>query len=291
MTIFCYGSINIDHVHTVPHFPQPGETLSDTSYQVHLGGKGANQALAARAAGATVEMIGAVGHDGEWALSKLAAAGIGLSTVPVVEAATGHAVIFVTPDGENQIVIHGGANRQLDLQSASNALTHAQKGDWWLCQNETNSVAEAAKAARAAGMKVAYAAAPFGADATAAVLPHADLLAVNSGEAAALAGHLGCPIEEILVPILLVTEGATGAYVISEGERVSIDAFPVTAVDTTGAGDTFLGTFLAWLDQGHNFAEALRRAAAAAAVQVTRPGAGDAIPSATEVDEFLRDNA
>ncbi|MEM9046964.1 MAG: ribokinase [Pseudomonadota bacterium] len=290
MTIHCYGSINIDHVHRVPHFPAPGETLSDLSYEMHLGGKGANQALAASAAGARVAMIGAVGPDGAWARSRLAQAGLDVSFLSESAQATGHAVIYVTPDGENQIVIHGGANRTLSAELSTKSLENASSGDWWLCQNETNRVTEAAEAARARGVRVAYAAAPFVAEDATKILPYADLVAVNKLEAQELAKHLGQSVEAMQIPMMLITEGPAGARLIANGKEIAIPAFPVNAVDTTGAGDTFLGTFLAGLDCGHEPRSALTRAAAAAAIQVTRPGASDAIPSIDEVDAFLKDH-
>ena len=291
MTIYSFGSINIDHIHTVPHFPQPGETLSDTGYAVGLGGKGCNQSLAASAAGARVRHIGAVGADGLWARQQMADAGVDIAAVSECPEATGHAVIYVTPDAENQIVIHGGANRAFTAQAIETALAGAGQGDWFLCQNETNMVAEAAAMARARGLRVAYAAAPFDAETAAAMLPLTDLLAVNALEAEALARQVGCQPAALPVPSLLITRGAEGAVWLRDGARTEMPAFEVLAVDTTGAGDTFLGTFLAGLDLGLTDEIALRRAAAAAALQVTRTGAGTAIPTAAELDRFLAERS
>ncbi|MEM7506914.1 MAG: ribokinase [Pseudomonadota bacterium] len=289
MTIHCFGSINIDHVHQVSHFPEPGETLADCGYAAGLGGKGANQALAAAAAGASVSHIGAVGRDGLWARDHLAGAGIDVSRVTEVDEATGHAVIYVSPEGENQIVIHGGANRSLTVDQIAGALTAAAPGDWWLCQNETNLVAKAAEMARGAGLKIAYAAAPFEAGSARKMLALADLIAVNQGEADALAAEIGCEVDALPVPALLVTNGNAGATLIEGSKRLHQPAFPVTPVDTTGAGDTFLGLFLAVMDVGRGAEEALRFATAGAALQVTRPGAAAAIPRRDEIDMFLRD--
>lgn len=274
MSILVWGSINIDHVYAVPHLPRPGETLAAQGHTRGLGGKGANQALAAAAAGARVAMIGAVGADGAWAVERLAAGGVDVGAVAVVPGATGHAVIAVDAAGENLILIHGGANRALDLAQ----FTTGGPGDWLLAQAETNGTPQAMAAARARGMSVAYAAAPFDAAEVAAVLPLVDLLAVNEGEAAALG--------PVAVPQLLVTLGAAGARYRGPGGGVEMPAFAVTPVDTTGAGDTFLGYFLAGLDAGQAPGAALRRAAAAAALQVTRPGAAEAIPQGAEVDAF-----
>ncbi|MEM0923704.1 MAG: ribokinase [Pseudomonadota bacterium] len=285
--IHVFGSINIDHVHQVPHFPAAGETLADTGYAMGLGGKGANQALAANAAGAEVRMIGAVGEDGAWVMAHLAEAGIETAAILTPGPATGHAVICVTPEAENQIVIHGGANQALTTEQIAAALEHAAPGDWWLCQNETNLVAEAAAMARAAGLRVAYAAAPFVAETALSMLSLVDLIAVNEAEAEALSQTTGHDLVALPVAQLLVTRGAQGAELYRSGSRVSVPALSVEPVDTTGAGDTFLGSFLAALDLGQSERDALRWAAAAAALQVTRPGAADAIPTQAEVDRFL----
>jgi ribokinase len=285
--ILTIGSVNIDHVHRVSALPGPGETVLDRGYARGLGGKGANQSLAARLAGAEVRHAGAISADGEWCRARLAAAGIDVADLATVEAATGHAVILVDDAGENLIVVHGGANRALSAALVERAIGRAAAGDWLLLQNETNLVVEAARAGRAAGLRVAYAAAPFDPAATAEVVPHVDLLAVNALEAAQLARHLGTAPETFGAPVLLITEGARGARCWTAAGEIRQAAFAVEPVDTTGAGDTFLGYFLAGLDAGLAVAEALRRAAAAAAIQVTRPGAAEAIPRADEVDAFL----
>ena len=290
--IHCLGSINVDHVHRVPHFPEAGETLEDSGYTVGLGGKGTNQAIASRRAGADVRLIGAVGEDGEQARAWLASSGLGTDGIALVGAATGHAVIFVDAAGENRIVIHGGANRAIPEAHVAAALDAAEPGDWWLTQNETNGTVESTRQAKERGLRTAHAAAPFEAGAAAAILPHLDLLAVNEGEAAALARHLDTEPEALPVPFLIVTLGSRGAFWRREGEApVTVPAFPAEAVDTTGAGDTFLGYSLAGLDAGLEPEAALRRASAAAALCVSREGAADAIPPAHEVDAFLEENA
>lgn len=286
MTILCVGSINVDHVYRVAQHPAPGETLADKGYTAGLGGKGANMSLAAAAAGAAVRHVGALGAEGGWCRDRLAAAGINVSGIAEVGEATGHAVIMVDDAGENIIVIHPGANRALTEIQIDAAIAQAQPGDWLLLQNETNLVPFAARAARAAGLKVAYAAAPFEPLAAAELVEHADLLAVNEVEAAQLASHLGREMSDLPVAEVLVTRGARGA-VLHGATPLEVAAFPVEPVDTTGAGDTFFGYFLAGLDTGAPADAALRRASAASAIQITRPGAADAIPSGAEVDAFL----
>ncbi|MEM1346510.1 MAG: PfkB family carbohydrate kinase [Pseudomonadota bacterium] len=284
--IHCFGSINLDHVHRVPRLPRPGETLADTGYARHLGGKGLNQALAAARAGASVRLSGAIGTGEAWLCAWLAGEGVITEGVAVLEDhATGHAVILVTPEGENAIVIHAGANRAIPERTLDAALAAARPGDWWLMQNETAPGPEAMARARARGLRTAYAAAPFEPEAVAAMLEHLDLLAVNQGEAAALTQTLGIGAEA--VPMLLVTEGAEGARLHCAGETLHVAAVAVEAQDTTGAGDCFLGYLLAGLDTGLNATPALTRAAAAAALSVTREGAASAIPTAADVTAFL----
>jgi ribokinase len=287
MSIFNLGSINIDHVYRVARLPGPGETIADTGYASGLGGKGVNQSIAAALAGARVHHIGAVGADGRWIAERLAAAGIDVGGLLEVAAATGHAVVCVDAHGENQIIIHGGANRALTGAQIEQALARARPGDWFLAQNETNLAAEGFAMARARGLKTAYAAAPFDAAAAAGLAGSADLLALNAIEAGQLAAHLGVAAEALPVPELLVTLGARGARYRAGDLVCEVEAFDVMPVDTTGAGDTFLGWFLAARDGGAGPEAALRQASAAAALQVTRRGAADAIPTAAEVAAFL----
>lgn len=285
MALHVFGSINIDHVYRLPHFPEAGETLVAGAYAVGLGGKGANQAIAAAKAGAAVRFIGAVGADGAWARTALEHHGVGVAGVRISVEATGHAVIFVDPSGENRIVIHGGANRTFSRDDLEQALNSAQPGDWWLAQNETNLVAESMAMARGRGLRTAYAAAPFSAEAAAEVMPHLDALFVNEGEDQALRAHLPAAPP---VPLKITTRGARGAIISKRGEpEIFVPAHKVEPVDTTGAGDTFTGVFLASLDAGLDLQGAGRIASAAAALCVTRSGAAEATPSRAEIEAFL----
>lgn len=287
MAIYNLGSINIDHFYRVAHLPRPGETVTASAYAAGLGGKGLNQSLAAAAAGARVHHIGAVGEDGRWAVDRLAAAGVETGDIATLPVVTGHAVILVDPAGENLIAVHAGANGAVELGALRRALTAAGEGDWFLTQNETALVAEGLELARARGLRTAFSPAPFETELAASVLGSVDLLAVNEVEAEQLSRHLGVEIEDVPVPALLVTKGERGAEYHSGGEIIAVAAFEVEAVDTTGAGDVFLGYFLAALDRGERPEFALREAAAAAAIQVTRAGAAEAIPTRAEVEALL----
>lgn len=288
--IFNFGSINVDHVYRVSEMPSPGETLTAGSYQKLLGGKGINQSIAIARAGAAPVHIGAVGGDDQWTMAQVQS--FGIDTVHIARSGqpTGHAVIYVDDAGENQIVIFGGANQDLQPAQIETAFGTCDAGDHWvLVQNETNLLAEIVARAKAAGFKIAYSAAPFVADTVAGLIDKIDLLAVNEIEAQEIAGLLGVDISGITVPELLITRGGKGAEFHSGGEVHHHPAFQVDAVDTTGAGDTFLGSFLASHCLGVEIPLSLRYASAASALQVTRPGAAVAIPARDEVETFLEE--
>ena len=288
MTIWNLGSINIDKIYRLPRHPAPGETLAALSYATGLGGKGANQSVAAARAGGRVQHIGAVGEDGGWTLERLALAGVDVSRVATGAQATGHAVILVAEDGENIIVIHPGANREIPAHAVTAGLAESRPGDLLLIQNETSAQEAAAREGRERGLRVAYSAAPFEVEAVRAVLPYLSLLLLNELEARQLEDALGQPLATLGIPDIVVTRGARGASWITEGEEiVSVPAHTVDVLDTTGAGDCFAGYLVAALDEGAGPEAAMRLAAAAAAMQVGRPGAGDAMPSRMDVEAFL----
>lgn len=286
MTVFNLGSINVDHVYRVTRLPVAGETIDALSLDAMLGGKGANQSVAVARAGGAAVHIGMVGDDTQPRL-WLAEFGVDAAHVGTVEGATGHANVFVDEKAENLIVVWPGANRKQSLTQIELALHDAGPDDILLLQNETNHILEAAKLAKERGLFVIYSAAPFDPHAAAEMLPLIDLLVVNSVEAQQMAEHMGVAEVDLPVPNMIVTRGAEGADWRGE-TTLHQDAFPVEAIDTTGAGDCFLGTVAAALDAGADRAEALRRAAAASAIQVTRHGAAQANPTSEEVSRLLR---
>lgn len=289
MAIWNLGSINIDHVYRLDRLPQPGETLAARGHAVGLGGKGANQSVAAAQAGAQTRHLGAMGMGDGWVRERLRAAGVDISGIQrLPEQLTGHAIILVDAQGENTIVIDPGANRAIREEEVLAAMAALTAADMLLVQNETSAQVAAARAAKARGARVIYSAAPFDLEAVREILPHASILAMNEGEAAQLFAALP---GDLPVDGLLVTKGRSGAEYrdLRAGRVHHQPAFAVAAADTTAAGDTFAGYFAAALDEGAAIPAALRLAAAAAALKVTRTGAGDAIPSRAEVAAFLAD--
>ena len=287
MTVWNLGSINIDNIYHLDHLPGAGETIAATSYQQGLGGKGANMSVAIARAGSHVRHIGAVGPEGRWAVERLMEYGVDTRSISIGDAPTGHANIHIDPSGENQIVIHGGANQTISFDDIQTALREARPGDIFLTQNETNGQAEAIALAKERSMRVVYAAAPFSADAVRQVLPSCDLLILNAVEAEQLSQSLDVNLAQVPVAEMVVTLGGDGARYIkaTAGTDILIPALKVEAVDTTGAGDTFTGYLVAGLDRGWSMEQSLRRANHAAALMVTRVGTADVIPDLKEIEE------
>ena len=292
--IVVFGSINVDFVTRVARIPRPGETSLGPGYAVIPGGKGANQALAARRAGAPVILAGAVGRDpfAEIGLSMLLKDGVDCTRVLRSDAPTGAAFISVDDAGENAIVVAAGANAAASADSLA-GLSFTDR-DTLLLQREVPE-AEAARAARlakAGGARVILNAAPAGAVA-ADLLDALDVLVVNEHEAGVVGGALGFTgapehiarlIDERFGVATVVTLGSEGAVGWTGGVRRSVPATPVKVVDTTAAGDTFCGAFAAALDGGYGFTLALARAAAAGSLACTVAGAQPSIPWRDAID-------
>ncbi len=286
MAIWNLGSINADMVYALPYLPAPGETLAADSLVQGLGGKGANMSVAAARAGSHCCHIGAVGADGKWALDRLTEYGVDTRHIVTVGVPTGHAIIAVDKAGENSIILFPGANRTITENQLGQALSAASAGDILVMQNETNMQAGAAKMGRDLGLRVAYAAAPFDAEAVQAVLPYLDLLFLNEVEAQQLTEATGKTPDALGIADVIVTLGAKGArHFAVDGTVSDVPALTVKPVDTTGAGDTFTGYVLSGLDRGLPIAQAMAQAARAGALMVTRLGAADAIPDLKEVQD------
>jgi ribokinase len=290
MTILNIGSINWDRVYRVTHFPAPGETIAAASATVGLGGKGLNQSVAILRAEGAVRHVGAVSQNDTRMLAALRDLGLDVAEIAQLEATeTGSALILVDDEAENVIVLDQGANGLIPKASVVDALDQAQAGDWLLMQNETNLLEFALTEANARGLRVALSAAPFRPENVIPYLELLDLLSVNAVEFAQLQAALGASAKLPEGLAVLITKGADGAEYRLDEVVTKASPHRVKALDTTGAGDTFLGFFLARLDRGAPVDEALATAMAAAAIQVTRVGAVAAIPELAEVRAFEMD--
>lgn len=289
--ILVAGSANLDFVVRADHIPAPGETVLGRDFKTFPGGKGANQAVAcARAGGAATHMLLALGNDAFATPleASLQDAGVHLLTVRTTDQPTGTAFICVSDAGENAITVAPGANACLRPEHLPPLAGYTHL----LLQLETplDSVTAYAQAAHRTGVTVVLNAAP------ARVLPAellalVDILIVNEGELATVsqcAGSIKACLERLQVPTVVVTLGSQGCCARHQGQFHLQAAFSITPVDSTGAGDTFCGSFAAALTQGLGLDQALRHGSAAAALACTRLGAQASIPQATEVAELLQ---
>jgi ribokinase len=289
MNILNFGSLNIDHVYSVDHLVRPGETLGSTRYRVFMGGKGSNQSIALAYAGAQVFHAGKLGRDGVWLKDRLQQSGVNTTLVDITDGPSGHAIIQVNKEGENAIILFGGANRAITPADAVKALSHFIKGDYLLLQNEISATPEILREAARIGLRIFFNPAPMHRDVLDYPLDLVSGFIVNEIEGGELTGEtapariLAAMQRRFPDAMTVLTLGADGVMCTQAGKTVRVPAVPVKAVDTTAAGDTFIGYFLAELLRGSALKAALALACKAAAICVTRPGAADSIPKREEV--------
>lgn len=293
MRILNIGSLNIDHVYAVDHFVRPGETLGSLHYNVFAGGKGFNQSIALARAGAMTSHAGRIGKDGAWLIKRLEQEGVDIANINMTEGATGHAIIQVIPSGENAIVLHGGANQTVSEADIVRALSSHEEGDYLLVQNETSSVAEAIRSGAKYGMKVVFNPAPITPAIRSYPLNCVDIFILNETEAEGLTGKTtlndirAAMCGQFPKAMTILTLGKQGAVCFDAKNLHRQPAVVVNAVDTTAAGDTFIGFFLAEFMENGDPARALALGCQAAAICVTRPGASDSIPLRRELEEHF----
>jgi ribokinase len=291
--IIVFGSINLDLIFRLPSIPRPGETVLGPSTRIEPGGKGANQAVAAARDAAEVIMAGAVGRDAlaDGALRLLREGTVDLQRVKQVDASTGCAAIAVDPDGNNAIAVGSGANLFAEASQIEDALLDPEATLVLQMEVPPAETARLIARARAAGARIVLNLAP------AAALPEdvlrsVDLLVANETEATWLAAYLGCEataasLHERLVGVAVVlTRGSNGADIASREATWHEPAEPVQAIDTTAAGDCFVGVLAHRLDRGETLRAAVRRASIAAALCCTRHGSQGSIPLQAETDAF-----
>ncbi|WP_303960831.1 ribokinase [Succinatimonas hippei] len=294
-SVLNFGSLNIDYVYGVEHFVSAGETLASTSREVFAGGKGLNQSIAFAKAGCSVFHAGAVGKfDGEILLDVLKGAGVDISNIQLREDVTsGHTVIQVDKNGQNCILLYGGANQSLQKDHIKQVLSKFTVGDLLMLQNEVNNLDYMMEEASVRGIQIAFNVSPFYPDLLNLPLHLCSYLLVNEVEAAGIAQcspnekpeKLLAELEKHLPDVnIVLTLGSRGSIYKAKGcEPIYQGIFKVHPVDTTASGDTYTGFLLGSLLQGKNAKEALKIAACAAAIAVTRKGAAPSIPSLQEV--------
>ena len=293
MRILNFGSLNLDYVYRVDHFVRPGETLSAAFRAVKHGGKGLNQSVALARAGADVAHAGCVGAGGEGLKALLEAEGVDTAKLAAVDEMQGHTVIQVNPEGENCILLYGGSNQCVTAAQIADTLAGFSAGDWLVLQNEINGLPDIVNAAHARGMVIALNPSPCDHRLDAVDFGKLTWLLMNEVEAEQITGSgdpeaawewLHARYSGLSVLVTLGSEGSAAFRAEGDGvEAARQAAFRVRAVDTTAAGDTYTGYFLAGLMAGMPLQACMRRASLASSICVTRPGAADSIPTLAEV--------
>ena len=292
ISILNFGSLNIDHVYHVASFVRPGETVSSLRYDRIPGGKGLNQSVALARAGAHVFHAGKVGSDGKFLVELLRRDGVNTDWVAENGSVTGHACIQVDENGQNCIVLHGGANREITVDEVHQVLDAFHAGDWLVLQNEISCLPEIVQAAAERELVIVLNPSPITPDLLKMDLSPVSYLLLNETEGKDLTGET--QPQKITAALLgrypnlkiVLTLGGDGALYADSANSVSVPACSVQAVDTTAAGDTFTGYFIAAVSAGEPVREALIRASQAAAIAVSRPGASISIPNKQELDDF-----
>lgn len=294
MKILNFGSLNLDHVYQVPHFLQAGETLSALSEAVHPGGKGLNQSLALARAGADVYHAGVIGQGGELLTNLLKENGVHDDYLLRRDCTQGSTMIQVTPQGENCILLFGQSNHAITKAQVASTIAAFAPGDYLVLQNETSCLPEMVEAGASLGLNVVLNPSPFDDSLRALDYHLIRWIFINEVEGFQMTGQhdpdaiLAALRTKYPALCVVLTLGSAGSICCTPEQTVHQPIFRVKAVDTTAAGDTFTGFFLAALTQGLPLETCMARAAAASAISVTRAGAAPSIPTAAEVDSLLQ---
>ncbi len=292
MKILSLGSLNLDHVYAVEHFVKAGETIASRGMNEFCGGKGLNQSIALARGGAAVYHAGKIGADGAVLRERLAASGVNVEyTREEPGVPTGHAIIQVDPKGQNCIIIHGGANQAIDTAFIDEVVAQFEPGDIALFQNEISNLDYAIEQAAKHGLSVALNPSPIS-DALKAspALKYVKWFILNEIEGYELSGesepHAICAKLQEMYPgcVVVLTLGKDGVLYSDGVTAAQHGIYDVAVVDTTAAGDTFAGYFLACTARGLGIDRTLELASKASSLAVSRPGASDSIPSIDEVE-------
>ena len=284
MKVLNFGSINKDFIYSVNDFVNPGETISSIKYNIKIGGKGLNQSVAISKAGQKIYHAGIINIDDTIILDKLKKWNINCENILLGDNPTGHAIIQVDKKGENSIIIHGGANDDIDIKFIESVLSKFNSGDILVLQNEINNIKEIIKRAHHKKMKIVFNPAPFDKEILSYDLNKISTLILNQTEGEALSKEK--KPDNILKVLnskfknteIILTLGEKGSIYSFKDQLLKIEAHRADTVDSTGAGDTFIGYYVAGLISGMNKKENLNRASEAAAIATTKIGGAESIP-------------
>lgn len=291
MKVLNLGSLNIDKTYIVEHFAEAGETIQATTYKEFHGGKGLNQSIALAKAGANVFHAGCVGRDGAILLETLNKAGVKTDLIRKSREPSGHAIIQVNREGQNKIMIFGGANSDISPEYIDEVLDHFTQEDMLLLQNETANVPYAIEKAKKRGLTIAFNPSPISRSIDHYDLQKIDYFILNEIEGRQLTGTHTEDAVKLLQnlrkkypkPVFILTLGEKGSYYADDSNLFHQKIFRTQVIDTTGAGDTFTGYFLAGIANGRPPGEAMKYASFASSISVSRHGAAPSIPGYDEV--------
>lgn len=290
MRILNFGSLNIDYVYQMDYFVRPGETQLSQELSILCGGKGLNQSVALARAGAKVCHAGKIGMQGEILLERLVKDGVDISRITRWRGATGHAIIQVDKQGQNCIILYGGANQAILQEEVDTALKDFGEGDLLLVQNEINNLTYIMQQAKRKGMKIVLNPSPINKSLLECPLELVDIFILNEIEGSEISGKY--ETEKICTAMaskygnaeVVLTQGKKGVIYFNGEKTVSHGIYKVKVVDTTAAGDTFTGYYLAGIMEQLPVEAALQKASIASSIAVSRPGAADSIPTRGEVE-------
>ena len=294
MRVLNIGSLNIDYVYSVDHIILPGETEATSSRNTFLGGKGMNQSCALAKAGVEVYHGGMIGQNGTMFLDACKKYGVHDEFIKITDGPSGHTIIQIDKNAQNSILLYGGANQKLTTEYVDEVLSHFGSNDILLLQNEINLLPYIVDRAYEKGMQIALNPPPFNEKLDAVDMKKISIFLLNEVEGFQLTGVM--KTEAMIAKLrelfpharIMLTLGKDGAVYADENKKVFQPIFEVNAVDTTAAGDTFTGYFLAGLVDGLPIEEVLRICAKAASIAVTREGAVPSIPYRSEILEALQ---
>ena len=298
MKVLCFGSLNIDYTYKVDHFVKKGETLSSESLKVFSGGKGLNQSIALAKAGADIWHAGAIGSDGIFLVKELEKAGVNTEYITVLEnVRTGNAIIQNDKEGDNCIILYGGANHAITKEQVNSVLEHFHSGDFLVLQNEINELPYIMGQAHKKEMKIVLNPSPMNDRIFELPLAYVNYFVLNEIEAGQLLdmeikeGFDGKELSKKLLErfpeaAIVLTLGSDGSVYLDKQNRVCQSAFRVKTVDTTAAGDTFTGFFIGGILKKFSVGDAMEMASKAAAIAVSRAGAAPSIPLWKEAESF-----
>lgn len=296
MRVLNFGSLNVDYVYQVDSILIPGETQASTDRNIFCGGKGLNQSIALAKAGVSVYHAGMIGEGGEILLRACQENRVRTDYIRTTEGPCGHTIIQVDKNGQNCILLYGGANRRITREFADEVLSHFEKGDILLLQNEISEMAYIIDKAYEREMKIILNPSPFNDSLSQCDLGKVSVFLVNEIEGGQITGEAAPDniLEKMksLYPkaSVVLTLGSDGSVYQDETGIYRQEIFKVKTVDTTAAGDTFTGYFIASMIDGMSVQDGLRMAARASSIAVSRPGAAPSIPSRKEVEKALKEN-